>query len=133
MRSLLAKLGLTVATVLVLLGTLELAFRWVGVDRHALSAEAIWEAQNLSGAGRARVLAGGYEFWEDPIAEEAFSPNSLRLLFLGDSFTAGYGVADVDRFSDRLESRLRLDAESGGAGRDVHVFNAGMVLDEKRS
>lgn len=47
----------------------------------------------------------------------------LRILALGDSLTAGYGVAPGDAFPDQLQRALRAE------GRDVTVINAGVSGD----
>ncbi|HLO79031.1 MAG TPA: arylesterase [Magnetospirillum sp.] len=48
---------------------------------------------------------------------------TLRILALGDSLTAGYGVAATDAFPVQLERALRAD------GYDVAVLNAGVSGD----
>jgi hypothetical protein len=69
---------------------------------------------------------GDHVFREDPITTDVFAPNRLRVLFLGDSFTAGWGVPDAGgRFTDILEARLARGVEDGDSGRRIHVFNAG--------
>jgi acyl-CoA thioesterase I len=47
----------------------------------------------------------------------------LRILALGDSLTAGYGLAPDEAFPDRLQQALRAE------GRDVTVINAGVSGD----
>lgn len=47
----------------------------------------------------------------------------MTLLALGDSLTAGYGLAREDSFASRLETALR------GKGYDVRVINAGVSGD----
>lgn len=51
------------------------------------------------------------------------SAEPLRLLALGDSLTAGYGVGPGDSFPDQLQRALRA------AGYDVAVVNAGVSGD----
>jgi len=53
-----------------------------------------------------------------PIKYENVMGNQ-RVLFVGDSFTLGYAVADADLFLRRMEAGLR------GAGHDVDAINAG--------
>jgi acyl-CoA thioesterase-1 len=48
---------------------------------------------------------------------------ALRILALGDSLTAGYGLAAADSFPARLERRLK------GLGYDVEVVNGGVSGD----
>ena len=58
-----------------------------------------------------------------PFAGKAMA-EPLRLLAIGDSLTAGYGLADPrDGFVDRLEAALR------DAGHDVEVIDAGVSGD----
>lgn len=49
--------------------------------------------------------------------------SALRLLVLGDSLSAGYGLKPEDSFPTRLEEALDV------AGYDVHVINAGVSGD----
>ena len=63
-------------------------------------------------AGAATTAGGG------PVAAAP-----LKLLALGDSLTAGYGLPTQDGFTARLEAALRA------AGRDVTVQNAGVSGD----
>ena len=54
------------------------------------------------------------------------SPESFRIITLGDSFTMGEGVEDGETFSALLEARLR-ERPSGVCGRSkVEVLNAGV-------
>ena len=55
-------------------------------------------------------------------APAAASP-PLRLLVLGDSLTAGYGLNAEDGFTARLQAALKAE------GRDVTVLNAGVSGD----
>jgi len=53
----------------------------------------------------------------------AASAETLRLLALGDSLTAGYGLAKPDAFTTQLEVALKA------AGEDVRVINGGVSGD----
>lgn len=53
----------------------------------------------------------------------AAAKRSLRILALGDSLTAGYGLAPGQSFPDRLEKALRAE------GRDATLLNAGVSGD----
>jgi hypothetical protein len=60
-------------------------------------------------------------FREDELNEAIFTDGTVRILFLGDSFTFGKGVPDgADRFSDLIESRLQTELEG-----KYHIYNAG--------
>jgi acyl-CoA thioesterase I len=58
-----------------------------------------------------------------PSVVVASGDGPLRILVLGDSLAAGYGLAVEDAFPARLEQSLRA------AGRDVEVINAGVSGD----
>lgn len=116
-----ARLGVATLSVLVTLSLLELAFRVLPIDSRPLRAEEVWRTQQADpGAALFRdgLEIGGVTFRDDALAREAFAPGARRLLFLGDSFTVGWGLAErSERFSDRIEAALRADGP-------VHVFNA---------
>jgi hypothetical protein len=58
---------------------------------------------------------------EEELGADALGEDVTRVLFLGDSFTYGHGLADGSvRFTDRLERELARD------GRRLHVYNAGV-------
>ena len=57
------------------------------------------------------------------IASHAAAARALRLVVLGDSLTAGYGLPPGKAFPDRLEAALRAE------GWDVKVINAGVSGD----
>jgi acyl-CoA thioesterase-1 len=57
------------------------------------------------------------------IASHAAAARALRLVALGDSLTAGYGLPPGKAFPDRLEAAL------GAKGWDVKVINAGVSGD----
>ena len=53
----------------------------------------------------------------------AAAPDTVRILALGDSLTAGFGLAPDQAFPARLEKALRAE------GREVSVINAGVSGD----
>ncbi len=122
-RGLAGKLGLTVGSVVLTLLAVEGAMRLLPSSPRFLRAEEIWRAQQIEPG--AALFADGFElggitFRDDPLPEAAFAPEATRLLFLGDSFTVGWGLAAREqRFSDRVEQALR---ESDVPA--LHVFNA---------
>jgi len=62
-------------------------------------------------------------FREEDLNDEIFSDGWVRILFLGDSFTFGQGVANgANLFSDLIEKRL--NKELGGK---YHIYNAGRM------
>jgi hypothetical protein len=63
-------------------------------------------------------------FRQYPFDSHLFDENAVRILFLGDSVTFGFGVADGNaRFTDLLAARLdRTSAE----GHRYYVYNAGI-------
>lgn len=63
-------------------------------------------------------------FRQRPFDAHLFDENSVRILFLGDSFTFGSGVADGNaRFPDLIAARLEREAP---AGKRYYVYNAGV-------
>ena len=64
-----------------------------------------------------RTNSMGLRYRELPFAK---ADREFRLIVVGDSMTEGYGVADGQRFSDRLETMLSR------ADRPVSVVNAGL-------
>lgn len=68
--------------------------------------------------GALALIVNALTVWSGPALAE-----TLRILALGDSLTAGYGVAPGDAFPDQLQRALRAE------GRDVTVINAGVSGD----
>jgi acyl-CoA thioesterase-1 len=60
------------------------------------------------------------------LAVPAMAAGPATIVALGDSLTAGYGLAAGDGFTDRLEARLKAD------GHDVSVVNAGVSGDTSK-
>jgi hypothetical protein len=63
-------------------------------------------------------------FRQLPFDSHLFDENSIRILFLGDSVTFGFGLADGNaRFADLVASRLE---RTPPVGRRYYVYNAGV-------
>ncbi len=63
-------------------------------------------------------------FRQRPFDARLFDEGAVRILFLGDSYTFGYGVADGDaRFPDMLATRIN---QATTDGRRYYVYNAGV-------
>src|SRR5262249_18350576 len=63
-------------------------------------------------------------FRQRELPTDAMSPNAVRILFLGDSFTFGHGIRKgSDRFTDILQARLNATGESASR---YYVYNAGV-------
>ena len=56
-----------------------------------------------------------------PTATEVTSVPSIRYLALGDSYTIGESVAEMDRWPNRLANALELSPHLGGSRREVEV------------
>jgi hypothetical protein len=136
MREWLAKLTLSVASLLLVGAVLELGLRFVVVPggpplinlpherlghvlKPNLDFEHLWDARESQ--GRIRTNALGMRQADVPETQDA---DAFRILMLGDSYTFGYGVDDDETFSTVLERSLnRPDGEA--SGRTV-VLNAGV-------
>jgi lysophospholipase L1-like esterase len=121
-RRTLQSLALAVVFFFVALGLAEAGFRILSA-RGVLSAEEIWRAQNEGAACQPeQVAVGELHFSEEVIPARATDVE--RLLFLGDSFTVGWGLAErKERFTDLVEETLDTELRSRGRG-GLHVFNA---------
>ncbi|MCP5107148.1 MAG: hypothetical protein GY950_27425 [bacterium] len=65
-------------------------------------------------------------FRETELNDDVFQNDHRRILFLGDSFTFGYGVKKgEDRFSDIIENRLNRDSQKNGF--KYRIFNAATI------
>jgi lysophospholipase L1-like esterase len=133
LRALLIGLGLTMASLVVTAGVLELAVRWLDPqDLHR--DEGLWAPDANLGF---RLTPGfrGTEVSQEfrvPIAinsrglrDRELAPakprGTVRILVIGDSFTYGSGVAGEETYPKRLERLL-----VGQAGVTVEVINAGV-------
>jgi hypothetical protein len=120
----LQSLALAGVSVFVAVGLVEAGFRLLS-GRGVLSAKEIWRAQSEGAALQLEQVAiGGLRFSEEAIPERAPADDVTRLLFLGDSFTVGWGLAErKERFTDLVEEALDTELRSRGRG-GLHVFNA---------
>lgn len=127
LRNRLGKLSLAAFSTLLVLGCLELVGRFIYQRDQSLRAELSWVVKEPHREARdAETTEVGDFQLRDTIPEQALEDGVLRILFLGDSFTVGYGLEDNrQRFTDRIEQRLR--DEGLPAGYRVDVFNAGMA------
>ncbi len=129
MQHKLGNLALAAASLGLVIGLSELAFRWLPVSRRALDAEEIWRAQQkppASGAELLEIEIAGERFPEDALPADLFAAKRRRLLFLGDSFTAGDGLQRrEDRFTDLVEAALDAELRTRSEGGGLHAFNAG--------
>jgi hypothetical protein len=97
----------------------EITFRvydpkpWFEFDKDDLSHKAEYKNNRLG-------------FRERELKEDILKKNVIRILFIGDSFTLGYGIEkERDRFSNIIERKLNIENE------DVllryNIYNAGMM------
>ncbi|MEP1231419.1 MAG: arylesterase [Litorimonas sp.] len=56
-------------------------------------------------------------------AQSTLAKNSTKIIFLGDSLTAGYGLAQTDAWPEQVQERLKI------AGYKTEVVNAGVSGD----
>lgn len=129
MREPVTNVAVALAAAVGLLLLLEAGARTVWPPPRELSADVIWEAQRPESYGKdrfRRARAGGFHFREPAPGDSVFAPSTWRVLFLGDSFTAGDGIESAsDRFSDLIEERLNSAFVAGERAERVHLFNAG--------
>jgi lysophospholipase L1-like esterase len=105
------RLLLLLASSVVALLSAEALARWIHRPVTGLQGEFLSD-QTYPGQRNAWGFREG-----DPTAK-ILGPGTTRVLFLGDSFTFGSGVANPTlRFTDRLEAEL---------GEGVHLYNAGL-------
>jgi lysophospholipase L1-like esterase len=125
-RVLSASILLLVATLLSL-GLAELAFVAFSISHPELSTETLWGGEQDESARYQRVTrVGGVGFRQPPLEPDVLeSDGYIRVLFLGDSFTEGSGVAIEDRFTNLVEARLNEELGGAGSSERIHAFNAG--------
>lgn len=68
------------------------------------------------------VIANGQGFREDHAIDAVKGDNELRILFLGDSCTFGFGVGQSETFVERCEQRLA----KGRPGQAIECINGGV-------
>ncbi|HTM56804.1 MAG TPA: SGNH/GDSL hydrolase family protein [Candidatus Udaeobacter sp.] len=118
MKRLLANLGVLAVSAIASLLLVEVALRLLGFhpwfatpdpvigDRLRAGARYRWTAEGFS---EGRINSAG---WRDHDYSEAKPPGTTRILFIGDSFVAGFEVPLDSTFHKRLERRLNADAKS---------------------
>ena len=118
-RPFLADVVLVAVSTLATLLAAELFLRITWDPRSELSADTIWQTQSATeyaDADSTWAVLQRFRFREEPVDPGLFGRDVRRVLFLGDSFTEGSGIAHrEDRFTDRVERAL---------GGRAHVFNA---------
>ncbi len=128
MKTFLKKLFVVLLSTAVGLCLAELVFRVVPFSSMELDADIIWNEQKPD-LGKdykdARTVIRGQAFREERFGAEVFGEGFTRVLFLGDSFTAGANVRDCHRFSERLEIMLNEEMAGKGSLQRIHIFNAG--------
>ncbi len=126
MGKLLVKLGVSAGTVVLAAGALEWGARSQLADR-PLGFEHVWEEQEQNQLVEEYLYVGKFQFREAPPGPESNRPGTTRVLFLGDSFTFGSGVAKrADRFTDLVEAQCNASLVQERSVRRVDVFNAGI-------
>ena len=118
MKRLIANLAVLAVGAVASLALIEIALRllgfhpWFGApdpvigERLRPNARYRWTVEGFSDG---RINAAG---WRDHDYPEAKPPGTTRILFLGDSFVAGFEVPLDSTFHKRLERRLNADAET---------------------
>jgi lysophospholipase L1-like esterase len=128
MTKALANAALVVFSTLLVLGVVEIVFRALSIANPELDADAIWTTQE---AFRVQdeyqpIVIGDTWFREPGLRPEILNAETRRVLFLGDSFTEGAGIAHSrDRFSDLIESRLNQEFGGNESRIEIHILNAG--------
>jgi lysophospholipase L1-like esterase len=128
MRRILSVSALLLAATSLSLGLAELVFVVFSISHPELTTETLWGGQPDEADRYQRVTrVGGTGFRQLPLAPGVLeSDEYTRVLFLGDSFTEGSGVAIEDRFTDLVEARLNAELVGAGSPERLHFFNAGL-------
>ena len=128
-KSLLPKILLVGISVCLTLLIMEGVMRLFYVPKEPLDLGAIEPWGPLYESGLTPPL-NDLGFREEPLDDWVFSEGTVRVLFLGDSFTFGQGVKDGNkRFTDLIEKQLNADSVDGTK---YHVYNAGIPGTEPR-
>lgn len=123
-------LVLSIATVLLMLGVLELATRWLFVDLGSTADNTSYFAERWRATHEGGL--NHYGFRDNEIAGR--TPGVLRLAVIGDSYTYGQGIAREDRLTDLLDQALGPEVEVlnfGVPGADYpdHAANLALALE----
>ena len=138
-RHLIRKLGISLATLIVVVGGAELVCRAAGYaprtdvirwmahpDLQALPmpSQRVWSGQDDPDSGRERICTTINRYSQRgldyPLGKE---PGELRVAIVGDSLTMGKGLDDADCFPQLLRDLYAAQPPAGGAPR---VINAGI-------
>jgi len=119
------RLGLVVAATLAALLVAEITARVVA-PRARGERSAGWKQAQLDGAPlwttRTSTEIAGRRYSEQPIDAARIAGARFRILFLGDSFTAGSGLSDLrERFVERVRGALNDRFEGAGG---IDTFDA---------
>jgi lysophospholipase L1-like esterase len=127
MRRVLSASILLVTATLLSLALAELVFVGFSIEHPELTTEALWGGDQDESARYQRVTrVGGIGFRQPPLDPGVLEGDEVtRVLFLGDSFTEGSGVAIEDRFTNLVEARLNEELVGAGSTERIHSFNAG--------
>lgn len=129
-KNTLTNIGFCIIAALIALCLAELLVRIVIYDPNSeLTTDIIWKAQKTNvefDKNRGWSKVGQTHFREEPISGMFLQKEFLRILFLGDSFTAGTGINNrEDRFTDIIETQLNRDMiDDRLPFKNVHIFNA---------
>ena len=132
--SLLPKLLILLASCALSIGLIECVFRVLQGSDPSLSVDVIAADQQVQrDLHRKQVYPALRHMLDNAflnlLANPAqFEKGHLRVLFLGDSFTQGAGIKDLeDRFSNILQRRANDEAIRDQSSQRLTIFNAGVA------
>jgi hypothetical protein len=137
-RRLLGNSALTAMVVLMCLGVMELATRWLLSDIGTTGDQTSYLSRNW--AEQNPPITNHLGFREREFAARA-APGIVRIAAVGDSFTYGAGIMEPERVSDRIESALNkhdpgrfevLNFGVPGANFEEHAANLEIAIREAR-